>query len=184
MRRNMEDADSSKRRRLKYASIIDAFLANEWPPEGRLPVGVEGRIFEEIVQQILDKNGIENTVEERHLPKSISSHFYEAAFLAGRPLRVRQRYYLPDFALPDNIWIETTLWESEAHKKTFLYAHQCDRLIVLYLCSSVAVRFRSSFKNTIVISVYDHFLPGQIDQYIHSLRKLETIVGSSRCCSK
>jgi len=180
----MEDIDSGKRRRLKHESIIDAFLLNEWPPEGRLPVGFEGRIFEEIVQQILDKNGTENTVEERHLSKTISSDFYEAAFLAGRPLRTRRKYYLPDFTLTDNIWLEATLWESEAHKKTFLYAHQCDRLIVLYLCSSGAVRFRSSFKNTIVISVYDHFPPGQIGQHIHSLRRLETIVESSRCCSK
>jgi len=179
----MEDTDSSKQSRLKYATLIDAFLVNEWPPEGCLPIGVQGRIFEEIVQQILDKNGIVNTVEERHLPKAISSHFYEAAMMAGRPLRTRRKYYLPDFTLADNIWIETTLWESEAHKKTFLYAHQCNHLIVLYLCSSEAVRFRSYFKNTIVISVYDHFLPEQIDQHIHCLRRLETIVGGSRCCS-
>ena len=140
----MKNTDNSSLRIRKYASLINSFLEDNWPSEGHeLPIGIEGRIFEEIVQRILDKDSMPSKAEERHPPKPIGPYFHEAALKAGRPLRTRRKYYLPDFTLADNSWLETTLWEAEAHKKAFLYAHQCDHLVVLYLCHSRAAYFRN-----------------------------------------
>jgi hypothetical protein len=181
----MEDTDNSSQRIRKYAHLINSFLEDKWPPNGQeIQMGIEGRIFEEIVQRILDKDSVPTKTEERHQPKPISPLFHEAALGVGRPIRTRRKYYLPDFTLADNLWIDTTLLESEAHKKAFLYAHQCDHLVVIYLCPSRVVYFRNPFPNTIISSVYDHFSHSQIGQHSTHLLRLETVIKRSRCHSK
>jgi hypothetical protein len=150
----MEETDAINSGISKYDEIIKHFLNNKWPPKNYLlPVGIEGRIFEAIVKRILDRNHIDYVRGRKHPSRKINDACRCAASSTGGNLRTRAHYYIPDFTLANCTWLEVTLWKLEAHKKTFLYSHQCDNLIVLYLCSSKKIYFKSPFHNTQICSV-------------------------------
>ena len=107
-----------------------------------------GRRFEAIVEDILKQMSINYVREKKHSPKPIHRMFHIWALEAGREVKARTRYYIPDFTLTRDRWVELTIWESEAHNKAFLYSHQCKELIVLFLCGSEKLYWKNPFPNT------------------------------------
>jgi hypothetical protein len=145
--------------------IVESFYEDALPSDSlHLPRGIAGRIFESVVQRVLDDNGIAYSKEKSHPPLHIESSFHRVAASCGREVRTRTNWYVPDFTLSSGTWLEAAIREAEAHKKTFLYAHQCSRLVVVYLIGSPRVVYRNPFPNTQVMSVYEEPLGAILSQ--------------------
>ena len=84
-----------------------------------------------------------------------------------------------DFLINHDIWLEVTLNEEKAYKKTFKYAHQCKQLIVLYLEKSSFVDQKNMFPNAKIMLVDEYFSTDSLSLYkthIHNLRKYKGII--------
>ena len=121
-------------KKAKWQTLIDAFLNGQYQlciNNGRY--GLRGKIFENLVELLLIRDHIPFESEIYFKPKPISTKFIEIARNHGENLKTRKKSYIIDFLIKNDIWLEVTLNENIAHKKTFKYAHQCKQLIVLYL---------------------------------------------------
>ena len=59
--------------------------------------------------------------------------FIEIARKYNINLKTRKELYRIDFLINNDIWLEVTLNNQEAHKKILKYAHQCKQLGLTYL---------------------------------------------------
>ena len=165
---------------MKWSVLIDAFLNGQYQfciDHGRY--GLRGRIFAYLVELMLIKEGTYFESEVSFKPKPIPSKFIEIAKNHRKNLKIRKKLYVIDFLIDNDIWLEVTLNQREAHKKTFKYAHQCKKLIVLYLDKSPIIYEKNVFSNARVMLVDQYFSKDSLFPYkthIHSLRKYQGII--------
>lgn len=167
-------------KKAKWPTLIDAFLNGQYQlciNNGRY--GLRGRIFANLVELLLIRDNIPFKSEVSFKPKPIPTKFIEIAKNHGENLKTRKKSYIIDFLIKNDIWLEVTLNEQEAHKKTFKYAHQCKQLIVLYLEKSSFVHRKNVFPNAKIMLVDEYFSTDSLSLYkthIHSLRKYKGII--------
>ena len=167
-------------KKTEWSTLIDAFLNGQYQlciNNGRY--GLRGRIFENLVELLLIYDNIPFESEVSFKPKPVPTKFIEIARNHGENLKTRKKSYIIDFLINNDIWLEVTLNEQEAHKKTFKYAHQCKQLIVLYLEKSSFVHRKNVFPNAKIMLVDEYFSTDSLSQYkthIHNLRKYKGII--------
>ena len=167
-------------KKTEWSTLIDAFLNGQYQlciNNGRY--GLRGRIFAYLVELLLIYDNIPFESEVSFKPKPIPTKFIEIARNHGENLKTRKKSYIIDFLINNDIWLEVTLNEQEAHKKTFKYAHQCKQLIVLYSEKSSFVHRKNVFPNAKIMLVDEYFSTDSLSQYkthIHNLRKYKGII--------
>jgi hypothetical protein len=167
-------------KKMEWSTLIDAFLNGQYQlciDQGRY--GLRCRIFSRLVELLLIHDGIPFESEISFKPKVIPIKFTENAENYGENLKIRKKSYIIDFLIHDDIWLEATLNEQETHKKTFKYAHQCKKLIVLFLDKTPIIHKKNIFSNAVVIPVDEYFSETSLSIYkthIHHLRKYKGII--------
>ena len=167
-------------KKTEWSTLIDAFLNRQYQlciNEGRY--GLRGRIFARLVELLLIYDNIPFESEVCFKPKPIPSNLIEIAKNKGKNLKRRKKSYIIDFLIKNDIWLEVTLNEKEAHKKTFKYAHQCKILIVLYLDKDPIIYSKNVFPNAKVMSVNEYFSKDSLlffKTHIYNLRKYKGII--------
>lgn len=142
-----------------WSTPIDAFLKGQYQfciNNGRY--GLRGRIFAKIVELLLIYDNVPFESEISFHPKQIPMKFIEIARKYNINLKTRKELYRIDFLINNDIWLEVTLNNQEAHKKILKYAHQCKQLIVLYLEQKSSFCYqRNVFPNAKVMLVDEYF---------------------------
>ena len=167
-------------KKIAWSTLVDAFLNGQYQlciDQGRY--GLRGRIFACLVELLLINDGIPFESEVSFKPKKIPIKFTETAEKYGENLKTRKRVYIIDFLVYDDIWLEATLNEQAAHKKTFKYAHQCKKLIVLFIDNNPVIYKKNLFSNAVVTPVDEYFSENSLFKYkthIDNLRKYKGII--------
>lgn len=133
-----------------------------------------GRCFEHFVKTVLENNSVQFEYEKKVKPKT---HVFpnQIRGLIKTSLRHRKKFYEPDFIIDNSIWIECTTKISNAPKKELLYAHQCSKLIILYLYSENTL-IEPYFANTSYVFIDDYLRDMNIlSKYHNELEKLRSI---------
>jgi hypothetical protein len=112
-----------------------------------------GRYFESFIKTVLENNSIDFEYENRVKPKT-PVLLNQVRVEKSIQIRHRTNFYKPDFILNDSVWIECTTKIKNAPKKELLYAHQCAKLIIIYLykCDTYIQPY---FKNTSYLLIDD-----------------------------
>jgi CspA family cold shock protein len=137
--------------------------------------GLKGRIFSELIKKmfVFDKFSFEREVEFE--PKLINKRYQQLAATKGRKCNRNKNKYIIDFLIDNRKWIEVTLNEDTAHKKTFKYAHQCDELIVIFLEPSDHIYYFNPFPNAKVIILEKFFSNKTIKHFEDYIKKLRNL---------
>jgi hypothetical protein len=95
----------------------------------------------------------------RYVPYSgteIAASFQLKAQEVGRTLKMRSTYTV-DLSSGRKLWLIFSLFEYEAHAVTYKYAHQCDKLVSIFLSESQTIPYPCPFENSNISSVYEYF---------------------------
>jgi hypothetical protein len=132
-----------------------------------------GRIFEDFLRKVFEDNSFEFEFEKNIAPKP-AILLSQNISVSDKKLRFRKNFYQPDFVINNTTWIECTTKIENAQKKELLYAHQCDKLIILYLYKS-SVYIEPLFQNTTYLLIDDYLEQlGFLLNYNKELKKLKS----------
>ena len=137
-----------------------------------------GRCFEFFVKTVLENNSVLFEYEQQIKPKTPVLP-NQVRDLIKTNLRYRKNFYEPDFIIDNSIWIECTTKISNAPKKELLYAHQCSKLIILYLYSENTL-IEPYFANTTYVFIDDYLRDlNVLSKYQNELEKLRSITNEN-----
>ena len=159
--------------KVSWDNIIDDFFSGRYRVIERNPRnGLRGRLFQELVKKLLVYDGFTFQHEVTFDPKPIDSDFKKKAISIDESINVNQKGYTIDFVLGNGTWIEVTLNIHTAHEKPLKYAHQCEKLVVLYIDKTTKRRVGNVFNNVKIISVFKFFSKKAIRNYRREISKL------------
>lgn len=133
-----------------------------------------GRYFEFFLKNVLENNSVEFDYEKKVRPK-LPLFPNQVSDEIITDLRYRTRYYQPDFIIDNSIWIECTTKIKNAPKKELLYAHQCSKLIIIYLYAT-NTPIEPYFIKTTYVFVDDYLRDlGVLADYKDELKKMRSL---------
>jgi hypothetical protein len=152
----------SLRRQKKWNPIIAAFMNDQFEELKEIyRTGTRGRIFAELVKNMLDILQIPNKSEPifDHIEPN---KWYLDFALKYDDIKIRtHEFYNPDYLFYDGTWLEVTLSENTAYKKLFRYGHQAPLLNVLWLDEDKGLHKKvcknDKFPNAKVANVKEYF---------------------------
>lgn len=132
-----------------------------------------GREFEKFIKNFLKKNEVSFDYERKVNPKPPILPEPNRQEMSSN-IRLRKKYYQPDFILNDYLWIECTTRIKNAPKKELLYAHQCNQLLILFLYPESNI-LQPYFVNTKYVWIDDFISEyGPISNYEEDLKSMRT----------
>jgi hypothetical protein len=176
----------SLNRQKKWNPIISAFMEDQLEELKEIyRTGTRGRIFAELVKNMLDILKIPNK------PEPIFDHvepnkWYLDFTLKHDDIKIRtHEFYNPDYLFTDGTWLEVTLSENTAYKKLFRYGHQAPLLNVLWLDEDKGLHKKVcknvEFPNAKVLNVKEYFpklrKTSQGENLINRFQKLKNLKG-------
>jgi len=149
-------------RQKKWNPIITAFMKDQLEKLKEMyRTGTRGRIFAELVKNMLDILKIPNKPEPLFDHIGPNKGYLDFA-LKHDDIKIRtHKFYNPDYLFTDGTWLEVTLSENTAYKKLFRYGHQAPLLNVLLLDEDKGLHKKVcknvEFPNAKVINVKQYF---------------------------
>lgn len=137
-----------------------------------------GRCFEFFVKTVLENNSIQFEYEKQIKPKTpvLPNQVRESIKTS---LRYKKNFYEPDFIFNNSTWLECTTKICNAPKKEMLYAHQCSKLIILYLYSENAP-IEPYFAHTTYVFIDDYLRDMNVlSKYQNELDNLRSITNEN-----